>query len=150
MPEFLRTNYRTTGAQLGPYAIGGGVVAGSWGGGIGGGARYWGGLIMGSFYNSMGASTACYFAVSSPDAIASYFGAEHPLASVSGIRIQPFMAEVLMQKASLKLGNWLSLSDSIIMFFLGSTLAGTAAVSSASTIARLVWAGFICSGPDGA
>lgn len=81
--SYLRCNYRITGKQIDIDAIGGGIVAGSWGGGPGTN-RAFGGFIMGS-YN--GPAYATYHVISAYGAMSQYFGSGQ---FDSGYKIFPF------------------------------------------------------------
>lgn len=157
--SYLRTNYRISGKELDYDAIGGGVVAGSWGGGAGTN-RGFGGFIMGSF-NSTVASTI--HPISAYGAMSEYFGDGE---FGSGYKIFPLM----VKNASVPYGgtasvgyefHW-SMSGSIfwvmgvkksLISITGTGLdAATNAVPAASLFAsnesaHFVWAGWIVSGP---
>jgi hypothetical protein len=84
--SYLRTNYRITGKEIDIDAIGGGVIAGSWGGGAGT-DRAFGGFIMGSFN---GSAYATYHIISAYGAMSQFYGSGK---FDSGYKIFPFMVK---------------------------------------------------------
>lgn len=160
--SYLRTNYRLTGKEIDVDAIGGGVVAGSWGGGAGTNSPF-GGFIMGSFASTV---LSALHPISAYGAMSEYFGGGQ---FGSGYKIFPFA----IWDGSVPLGGGVSVNYKYLWSVSGSlfwviglkfsevlaSVSGTAGVE-ATVIDRLVatafasnesvhivWAGFIVSGP---
>jgi hypothetical protein len=173
--SFLRTNYRTTGKEIDIDAIGGGIVAGSWGGGAGTN-RPFGGFIMGSFNGSI---YATYHIVSAYGAMSEYFGsgqfdsgykifpiaiwdASVPVGATTSVNYK-FLWSVSGSLFNVKIVKMSTWYDSAVNKYADSATTGLAAtvtyswrevsamnhmaaVTSGETV-HFVWAGFIVSGP---
>ena len=138
---FLRTNYRTTGAQLAHTAIGGGYPYGSVMGGSNLEAQFWGGFII----NSVSAVNTTFQVQPLTDMIYSYWGGGYD----SGYRIVPIGLQLRYASASvLPAGMWFSMTDSTdstINVGICVNLSQSGAQSSYS--GAIIVAGFICSAP---
>lgn len=95
--SFLRTNYRITGRELDPDAIGDGIILASIGGGAGAAGKRYGGFIMFSGAFSTLASEAStvtgatgYVALSTVSILASFYGCDDPNLD-SGYKFLPLM-----------------------------------------------------------
>lgn len=137
---YLRTNYRRTGGDLDPTAIGAGILKGSAAGGSNLEGLYWGGFVA----NSMSAVNTNFQMAPLTDIIYSYWGGGYD----SGYRIMPIAIQIRYQSGSLVCNNaWFSISDSTdstINVILGNTsMTGLASSFSAA----IILFGFICSAP---
>lgn len=142
---YLRTNYRTTGAQLDPTAIGGGYPYGSVMGGSNLEGRYWGGFII----NSFSAIDSVWQVMPLTDMIFSYWGAGYD----SGYRIVPIGIQLRYIDASATgsagpCGCWFSMTDSTDSTInIGVCIGGSLSGAASSCSAAFIVAGFICSAP---
>jgi len=149
--SFLRTNYRTTGAELDIDAIGRGFTRGSGYGGTGDYNLWWGGFVVFSFNGHNGSAAdqqsvidSCYW-VSVTDIFNSYYGAAR--ASLTGFKVMPVYAGpryTSAQAGAYARVGW-SVSDSLIFFKIGSQ--ASLSVPNSTCSARIIAAGFIVSGP---